>query len=72
MMSVVPLPYARDDNLPRGNIQTTQHGRKPVRSERDVADVVRFRVIRGPLWSDLFYVAVAFGTASAIMWQIGY
>jgi len=23
-------------------------------------------------WSDWFYVAVAFGTVSAVLWQLGY
>ena len=26
----------------------------------------------GPLWTDLFYIAVAFGTASGLFWLAGY
>jgi hypothetical protein len=28
--------------------------------------------VPGPLWTDLFYIAVAFGTASGIFWLAGY
>ncbi|MBT1159647.1 hypothetical protein J1C56_29275 [Aminobacter anthyllidis] len=28
--------------------------------------------VAGPLWTDLFYIAVAFGTASGIFWLAGY
>ena len=28
--------------------------------------------VQGPRWTDLFYIAVAFGTASGLFWLVGY
>jgi hypothetical protein len=37
-----------------------------------MAPVDHLNDIPGPQWTDLFYIAVAFGAASGIFWLAGY
>ncbi|WP_157632660.1 hypothetical protein [Hoeflea sp. 108] len=52
--------------------KSSQRGRDPER--RHAADLATTHLseFRGPRWADLFYLAVAFGTASAIFWMAGF
>jgi len=37
-----------------------------------MAPISHLSDIPGPRWTDLFYIAVAFGTASGLFWLAGY
>ena len=52
--------------------QNIQRGREPERRRAADLAATHLSEIKGPRWADLFYLAVAFGTASAIFWMAGF
>lgn len=52
--------------------KSTLRGRDPERRTAVDLATTDLSEIRGPRWTDLFYLAVAFGTASAIFWMAGF